>query len=217
MHEPEEYGTAGRHEKFLRLYLPLRHRLHRFACALTDGPDEALDLTGDTILSALEGYDPDFAEESFRAYLFTIAVRLHRRGRKRRDRMRRLDDVEAENERSSTTSPDVATDIRALREALSQLPARQRETVVLFELSEMTLLEIRDVQGGTLSGVKSRLVRGRERLARLLGAENNMGSDVKRPLRGSPRTGQGAEEHASRPSGTEDMHYPFATTIPTRQ
>lgn len=164
------HTTPERHEQFLRLFLPLRHPLHRFACALTRSPEEALDLTGDTILAALESYDHSRPEESFRSYLFTIAVRIHRRGRKRRERMQRLDDAAAENARSSARSPEVEADIRALGEALTQLPLRQQEAVVLFELSDMSLEEIRKIQGGSLSGVKSRIARGRRRLAELLGA-----------------------------------------------
>jgi hypothetical protein len=44
-----------------------------------------------------------------------------------------------------------------------------RETVVLFEVSDFTLEEIHKVQGGSLSGVKLRLKRGRELLAKTLG------------------------------------------------
>jgi len=41
--------------------------------------------------------------------------------------------------------------------------------VILFEISGLSLQEIVEIQGGSLSGVKSRIVRGRERLAVLLG------------------------------------------------
>lgn len=181
------HGTSERHERFLRLFLPLRHRLHRFACALTRGEEEALDLTGDTILAAMESYDPARPEETFRSYLFTIAVRVHRRGRRRRERMLRLDEAEAENERSTLSPPDVDADIRALREAMARLPLRQREAVALFELSDMSLQEIRAIQGGSLSGVKSRIVRGRKRLAELLGAEEN-GKETGRTKRESRTT-----------------------------
>ena len=47
-----------------------------------------------------------------------------------------------------------------------------RETVVLFDVSDLSLEEIRRIQGGTLSGVKMRLKRGRERLARVLGVRS---------------------------------------------
>lgn len=68
------------------------------------------------------------------------------------------------------TPPDVAADVSALRTALGQLPARQREAITLFELAGLSLQEVQQVQGGSLSGVKSRIVRGRRRLAELLGA-----------------------------------------------
>jgi RNA polymerase sigma-70 factor (ECF subfamily) len=68
-----------------------------------------------------------------------------------------------------TGSPtDAGYDVEVLYSLLEKLPPRQRECVVLFELSGFSLEEIRQVQGGTLSGVKSRLKRGREQLRRWL-------------------------------------------------
>ena len=57
-----------------------------------------------------------------------------------------------------------------LYRALDELSASQREAVVLFEISGLSLEEVREIQGGSLSGVKSRISRGRQRLAELLGA-----------------------------------------------
>jgi DNA-directed RNA polymerase specialized sigma24 family protein len=39
---------------------------------------------------------------------------------------------------------------------------------VLFELSGFSIEEIREIQGGSISGVKTRLVRGREALRSML-------------------------------------------------
>jgi RNA polymerase sigma-70 factor (ECF subfamily) len=55
-----------------------------------------------------------------------------------------------------------------LDRALARLPEKQREAVILFEISGFSLAEIREIQGGSLSGVKSRIVRGRDNLANLL-------------------------------------------------
>jgi RNA polymerase sigma-70 factor (ECF subfamily) len=69
---------------------------------------------------------------------------------------------------------DEASNIEARSElnefyaALSTLPEKQREAVTLFEISGLSLNEIMEIQGGSLSGVKSRVTRGREELARLL-------------------------------------------------
>lgn len=44
--------------------------------------------------------------------------------------------------------------------------------MILFEIVGLSLNEIQTIQGGSLSGVKSRLVRGRKHLARIMGVEN---------------------------------------------
>ena len=59
-------------------------------------------------------------------------------------------------------------DIQVLYAALDKLPVKQKEAVVLFEISGFSLEEIKNIQGGTLSGAKSRVKRGREKLAILL-------------------------------------------------
>jgi len=162
-------GEAERKERFLALLLPLRTRLGHFTRALMHDREEANDLAGDTILAALERFDPRHEPETFRAYLFTIAYRLYRRRRLRASLFRAFDDSVTEHLPGAGPAPDVAYDLYALHRALRRLPTQQREAVVLFEISGLTLEEIRGVQGGSLSGVKSRLVRGRARLAELLG------------------------------------------------
>jgi DNA-directed RNA polymerase specialized sigma24 family protein len=71
---------------------------------------------------------------------------------------------------STELSPDDAADVVLLREALQKLPYRTREAVVMFDVLGFALEDIRVIQGGTISGVKSRLVRGRASLIHLLSA-----------------------------------------------
>ncbi len=62
-------------------------------------------------------------------------------------------------------------EIKELYEAMQELPEKQRETIVLFEISGLSLNEIMEIQGDSLSAVKSRLVRGREKLSQILEQE----------------------------------------------
>jgi len=62
-------------------------------------------------------------------------------------------------------SPDLAV---AVEQAVSSLPALQREAIVLFEYEDFTLDEIAAVAGVDAGTIKSRLHRARERLKRLL-------------------------------------------------
>jgi RNA polymerase sigma factor (sigma-70 family) len=50
------------------------------------------------------------------------------------------------------------------RAALSRLPPSQREAVVLLEIEGCTLEEIAGLQGSSITAVKTRVSRGRERL-----------------------------------------------------
>ncbi|OYV58704.1 MAG: hypothetical protein B7X01_03535 [Acidiphilium sp. 21-62-4] len=70
--------------------------------------------------------------------------------------------------------PDVAAEIALVREALDRLPPKMKETILLFDVADLSLEEIRKIQGGTLSGVKSRLKRGREELRFMLGIETKV-------------------------------------------
>jgi RNA polymerase sigma-70 factor (ECF subfamily) len=79
----------------------------------------------------------------------------------------------------SGTTPEASADVALLYEALKRLPAAQRESVVLFEISGLSLQEIRQIQGGSLSGVKSRVTRGRRRLAEILGADDSRNPDAR--------------------------------------
>jgi RNA polymerase sigma-70 factor (ECF subfamily) len=76
---------------------------------------------------------------------------------------------------------------------LAKLPSRQREALVLFELSGFSLDEIRQLQGGTLSGVKSRMKRGREQLRRWLDPPEGTGQEG-RKARGKVKSEEGKNE-----------------------
>ena len=135
---------------------------------MTRNRDEADDLAAEAIAAAWEGFDRLRDETAFPGWLLRITDRLHRRSRRRQKFWGAFSQEQAEQLRDHNTAPDVATEIRILYEALAQLPGRQREAVVLFEIADLSLEEIQEVQGGTLSGVKSRVTRGRERLTELM-------------------------------------------------
>jgi RNA polymerase sigma-70 factor (ECF subfamily) len=77
-------------------------------------------------------------------------------------------EIEANQMPDSTQNADRNIDIELLYKALGQLPAKQKEALVLFEISGFSLKEIQEMQGGSLSAVKSRITRGREKLSLML-------------------------------------------------
>lgn len=169
MNQLPEQPNQDCREEFLALLLPVYERLEAFAFAMTRNSDDALDLVGETVLTALEHFGQVRDPKAFLSWLFTVARRIYIRQVHRAALFTPYDATKDERLLHPDSLPDVAADVRLLYEALAKLPQLQREAVTLFELSGMSLKEIAKVQGSTVVAVKVRLARGRRRLAQLLG------------------------------------------------
>lgn len=152
----------------MALYRPCHDAFCRYCHGLTGNSDDAADLVGDTVLVALENFDRLRKKESFRAWLFGIARRLMLHAYRRRKFSGRYNEEDVHLLPDLEPSPDLNPDVEALYKALGRLPLKQREAIVLFELTGFSLVEIKNIQGGSLSGVKSRLKRARESLGEIL-------------------------------------------------
>lgn len=166
---------------FLATFEPLRPRLSAYISALVRNREEAQDLMSETVLLAYERFGEVRSRESFVFFLFTIARRLYYRSERRRKIFTLLHDEDAGRFSAPGRPTDADADVRLLYDALAKLPARQREAIALFDIAGLPLEEVRTVQGGTLSGVKTRLKRGREKLAQLLGVRNDVPHPPARP------------------------------------
>lgn len=166
--------------QFLVLFEPVRQRLSHYVQAMVYNRDDARDIVSDTITIAYERFTSLHTPQSFVFFLFTIARRLYT---KRRWRQRLFFPLVSEHAELAhgAASPDALADVQLLYAALEKLPLKHREAVALFYLSGLSIEQVRAIQGGTLSGVKSRLRRGKQQLAVLLGAEDDTGDPPNAP------------------------------------
>lgn len=154
--------------EFMKLYSEVHAPLLRFARAMTKSREDARDLASETILIAYEKFHTIRSKQAFLSYLFSIATRIHKRRRWRMRFYGEYDETKAEQIVAEIIPPDLSPDVEILYKALDKLPEKMKTTVIMFEISGLSLEEIREIQGGTLSGVKSRLVRGRTMLKEIL-------------------------------------------------
>jgi RNA polymerase sigma-70 factor, ECF subfamily len=164
-------------ERFLELITPIKQGLLGYCRTLTNDRDSAKDLASEAIGIAYQSFGKLKEESALKSYLYTTVKRIARDEWKQKGRQTEIDS--AADAIASTTSPEVLTDIRLLQEALMQLPEAQRDAIVWHELSGLQLEEIREIQGGSLSAVKMRLLRGKEKLAELLGEPTKRVRDAK--------------------------------------
>lgn len=78
------------------------------------------------------------------------------------------DTEQSEQVMDESAGAEVKLEVKDLYRALDQLPLKQKEAIVLFEISGLTLNEIQQIQGDSLSAVKSRVSRAREALKKIL-------------------------------------------------
>jgi RNA polymerase sigma-70 factor (ECF subfamily) len=166
-------GTKQR--EFLALLMPVLPKLSRFCqatCRDKHGHDSerAKDLISETILKAYENFDRIREPNTFLSYLFTIAARTNRHERVRSAKWQPLSEREIEEFADERNAPDANADVDHLYAALAKLPKKQREAIVMSEITGLKLEEVAKIQLASLSAVKSRVSRGRKKLAKLLGA-----------------------------------------------
>ena len=159
-----------RWERLLGLLAPLHSQALATARRLSRSAAEGDDLYQESVLRAFQKLPQLRDEERFRSWFFAVLLSVHR-GRCRRAFWRRFlpladavaggfDPVGIDGRLRADEHEQAA---RASR-ALATLPAVQREAVVLHDIEDISMAEIAAMQGVTVSAVKTRVARGRERL-----------------------------------------------------
>jgi|JI10StandDraft_1071094.scaffolds.fasta_scaffold03146_4 RNA polymerase sigma-70 factor, ECF subfamily len=158
---------ASKQEEFMGLYSKSHARLTRYVQAAVYDKDDVKDIINETLLRVYEKFDTIEKKESFIYYLFRTASRLITELHKRQHRYTEFDEdlIPVYPQNINTTQ---TFEVKELYKALSRLSLPTKEAIILFEIEGFSQEEICQIQGGTLSGVKSRISRGRELLKRIL-------------------------------------------------
>jgi RNA polymerase sigma-70 factor, ECF subfamily len=153
--------------------------LRAFAISLCGNVDRADDLVQETMLRALANIDSFEPGTNMSAWLFTI-LRNHFRSEYRK-RRREVEDADGHYADSLKSQPEQhgKIELREFREALAQLPADQREALILVGASGFSYEEAAHICGCAVGTIKSRVNRARTRLAELLsiGGVDDFGPD----------------------------------------
>lgn len=171
-------AVAGRDAAYGEIVRRHRSHVYRLIAGNLGDPDEALDLTQETFVSAhraLRRYDP---ARPMRAWLSAIAINKCRDwGRRRAVRRflafaRPIDEmvhaVAADEPGHDVTAAD-RQEIDMLRKEIAKLPSSLREPLVLHMIEGMTQAETAAVLSISTKAVETRLRRARIKLAERLG------------------------------------------------
>ena len=152
-------------DTFARQVTDLQGGLYRVAASYLRGESDRLDAVSEAITRAWEKRHTLREESLFRTWITRILIRECVNIQRRQKRSVPVDALpEAESEPEDER-------IAALREALAQLPQRQRTMTVLHYMEGYDVREVARIMGTTKSAVCAGLSRARARLRTLRGEE----------------------------------------------
>jgi len=143
--------------------------LRAFAFSLTYDLDRSDDLVQDTLVRAWINAASFRRGTNLTAWLFTILRNLfYSEQRKRKREVEDADGVHA-GRLTSLPEQEVRMEMAQFQSALNQLPAAQREALVLVGAQSFTYEEAAAICGVAVGTIKSRVSRARVRLIEVLG------------------------------------------------
>ena len=142
--------------------------LRRYARALLGVHGDADDLVQECLERALSRWHLFSPDRPLRPWLFAIMHNQFISGRRREARRGGNEPLDGDDHRLSMPAAQEARVVmHELADALAQLPAEQREVVLLVGLEGMSYAEVAEILSIPVGTVMSRLSRGRERLREL--------------------------------------------------
>jgi RNA polymerase sigma factor (sigma-70 family) len=178
-------AQAGEQRAFADLVRRYQERVFRFILRLIGSREEAMDLTQETFMKAHQALPEWRPEAQFRTWLFRIAHNAALDLLRRRQTVKFVALGEPGADQDSLDLPDPAPQpdrqladrqsIGLLERALHELPAEQREILLLRELEDMSYAEIAATLNIAAGTVKSRLARARS--AALAGYQRHSGEN----------------------------------------
>jgi RNA polymerase sigma-70 factor (ECF subfamily) len=164
-------ADTARWDRLTRLLRPIHGQAVATARRLSRSVHDGDDLYQETVLRAYDKLHGLRDESRFRSWFFATLLSRHR-SRVRRPRREWVSIEAGLDARDEPVGEDGALweeerrgAERATR-ALAGLETVQREAIVLHDLEGFSVEEVSEIQAVTISAVKSRLVRGREKLRR---------------------------------------------------
>jgi len=145
---------------------PIHDDVQLFARRIAGSNAEGDDVFQEAVLRAARKLAALRERTKFKSWMYSIVVSVHRSRCRRAFWTRwisREDDSDPAGDDGSRWADERASASRAAA-ALATLSPPQREAIVLFELHGYSIEEISEIQSTSISSVKSRLARGRDRL-----------------------------------------------------
>ncbi|MCX7588736.1 sigma-70 family RNA polymerase sigma factor [Phenylobacterium sp. 58.2.17] len=161
-------STQADDEAFKRELVKLIPHLRAFARTLAGDPASADDLAQDAMMKAWDARNSFQMGTNMKAWTFMILRNQFYSEKRRSWRQSQLDQEAAERTLVAVDDPEAPVALDELRLSLAQLPAEQREALILVGAGGFAYEEAAEICGCAVGTVKSRVSRARKALHSIL-------------------------------------------------
>jgi RNA polymerase sigma-70 factor (ECF subfamily) len=168
-------SIAGNDEAITTLVRQYETGVFRLALSIVGDQAEANEITQETFIAALRALPAYQEQQSFKAWLYKIALnhsRSHLRKRKVRERLRTaltsMFQVEAQRQVMPEEAAVQSEKEAAIWSSLNELDERYRTVVILRYFHELSIAEISEILSVNEGTIHSRLYSAREKLRNAL-------------------------------------------------
>ena len=152
----------------MQVYATCHDPFIRYCSAVAYGSMEVEDLVQDVLLTAYEQFENIKRKDQLLHYLIRAArnrtISSWRRSKRK--------EVVKENYPNwccpNSVSPEVMLDVQLVYQLMTKLPEKQRDAIILFEISGFSMKEIAEIQQSSVGAVKTRISRGRNSLRKMI-------------------------------------------------
>lgn len=160
--------STDKRNAFMQAYQPCHEPFARYCSALAYGRMDAEDLMQDVLMNAFQRYERIQQKDKLLYYLLRAArnraTSVWRVGR----RNTAISEKQSARLREHGANAELLVDVKILYEAMDTLPANQRDALVLFEVTGLSMAEIAVIQGTNENAVKTRVSRARSAVRAML-------------------------------------------------
>lgn len=140
----------------------------RYCSALAYGKMDVQDLVQDVLVAAYHRFEKIENKDQLLHYLIRAARNQSISIWRKQRHQEALSELHSERLSAQGVSPEMVLDIQVLYRTLDKLPTKQRDALVLFEISGFSMKEIAGIQQSTEGAVKTKISRGRQKLKQLM-------------------------------------------------
>ncbi len=149
---------------FEQLYARYSADVYRFSYWLCGSEDDAKDITSETFVRVWTA-DQETRTETVKAYLFTIARNLHLQRVRNKRKFSSLPDDIAETSDHTGQQTENRSELEQTWKVLDTLPEIDRSVMIMKAQDDLSYQEIAQLTGLTISAIKVKIFRIRQKLA----------------------------------------------------